>query len=334
VATFSPDLAQWLEAQTGIATIDVKDDDLFRAAQVGLGSLGFVHGVVIETVPLYRLLQRQETRTVDHLDVANALGTLTTRQFHLPVAERPYHFQLVLHPYPRAGAASAFSTMYWKVPADNLQPNAPGPVEPELASDLMGLIANLSGTVDLPGTTELIRHFLDGQLAARYKPGHGHTGFPGEIFGPTSLPPGHGTSTEIVVALGEAQATVDAIYDVLRQEAGEGRHLLGAIGVRFVPQTRALLGMNVHPMNCYVELPSIRNAEVEQIYRRVWATLDTRGINYTLHWGQRLHLTRARIDAYFGNRAARWVQARTSLLSTARARAVFGAPLLAEVGLV
>lgn len=334
VATFSTDLAEWLEDQTGIATVDIKDDQLFRAAQVSLGSLGFVQGVVIETVPIYRLLQRQETRPVDHVDVTSALATLSTRQFHLPVAERPYHFQLVLHPYPTSGAPTAFSTMYWKVPADNLQPNSPGPVEPDLASDLMGLVASLSATVDLPGSTELIRHFLDGQLAARYKLGHGHTGFPGEIFGPTSLPPGHGTSTEIVVALGDAQKTIDAVYEVLHHEAGQGRHLLGAIGVRFVPQTQALLGMNVHPMNCYVELPSIRNAEVEQIYHRVWAALDAKKINYTLHWGQRLALSRHRLDAYFGNRAARWVQARNSLLTTARARAVFGAPLLAEVGLI
>lgn len=334
VATFSPDLSQWLQAQTGITTTDVKDDELFRAAQVSLGSLGFVHGVVLETVPMYRLLQRQETRSVDHIDVKSALATLTTRQFHLPVAEKPYHFQLVLHPYPDPGAPSAFCTMYWKVPAHNVQPTSPGPVEPDLASDLMGLIANLSGIVNLPGSTELVRHFLDGQLAARYRPGHGHTGFPGEIFGPTSLPPGHGTSTEIVVALSEAAGTIDAIYDVLHQQAGQGHHLLGAIGVRFVPQTQALLGMNVHPMNCYIELPSIRNAEVEQLYRRVWAALDAKAINYTLHWGQRLDLDRARLDAYFGSRAARWVQARKTLLTTARARAVFGAPLLAEVGLV
>lgn len=334
IATFSDDLAQWLEAQTGLTTVDVKDDDLFRAAQVSLGSLGFVHGVVLESVPLYRLLQRQETRTVDHADVASALATLTTRPFHLPVAERPYHFQLVLHPYPRPGAPSAFCTMYWKVPADNFHPTSPAPVEPDLASDSMGLIASLSGVVDLPGSTELIRPFLDEQLAARYKPGHGHTGFPGEIFGPTSLPPGHGTSTEIVVSLPEAQKTIDTIYEVLRREAGQGRHLLGAIGVRFVPQTQALLGMNVHPMNCYIELPSIRNPEVEQVYRKVWSGLAGQGINYTLHWGQRLELNRDRVDAYFGGRAARWVQARNALLPTARARAVFGAPLLAEVGLV
>lgn len=332
-APFSADLALWLAAQTGIPTVDTPDDDLFQAARVGLGSLGLVQGVVVETVPLYRLVQRQESRVRDHTDVIQALTKLNTRAFHLPIGERPYHFQLVLHPYPTSQSQAAFATMYWKVPADNLHPTSPAPVEPELASDLMGLIASLSNTVDLPGSTELLRPFLDSQLADRYKPGHGHTGFPGEIFGPTSLPPGHGTSTEIVVALGQAKATIDLIYDVLASEASKGHHLLGAIGVRFVPQTQALLGMNVHPMNCYIELPSIRNDEVEKLYRLLWAAMDAKAINYTLHWGQRLSLTRARIDAYFGSRAARWVQARNTLL-TPRAKAVFGAPLLAEVGLV
>lgn len=332
-AYFTDDLAHWLQTETGLPTDAIADDDLFHAALVSLGSLGIVHGVVLEAVPLYRLLQRQELRTLRHPDVQGALSTLATRPFHTPIAERPYHFQLVLHPYPEPGSPAAFCTMYWKVPSTVSHPTSPAPVEPDLSSDVMGLIASLSNTVDLPGSTELIRHFLDDQLAHRYKPGHGHTGFPGEIFGPTSLPPGHGTSTEIVVALEDATVAVDTIYEVLQREASHGKHLLGAIGLRFVPKTRALLGMNIHAMNCYIELPSIANDEVESIYRKVWAALQSGGTGYALHWGQRLQFSRAQLDTYYGDRTLRWAKARHAILSSPKARQVFATPLLAEVGL-
>lgn len=40
-------------------------------------------------------------------------------------------------------------------------------------------------------------------------------------------------------------------YYVRGQNAG--RHFLGAVAVRFVPQTNALLGMNINEKNCYIE---------------------------------------------------------------------------------
>jgi hypothetical protein len=91
--------------------------------------------------------------------------------------------------------------------------------------------------------------------------------------------------------------------------------------------------MNIHAMNAYIEMPSIRNDEVLGIYRTFWDALERADVPFTCHWGQLHGMTEARLQKYFGNRPARWKAARDRLLPSAVARTVFSAPLLAEVGL-
>jgi len=108
--------------------------------------------------------------------------------------------------------------------------------------------------------------------------------------------------------------------------------LLGAVGVRFVPQTKALLGMNVNAMNTYIELPSIRNDRVVSLYRAVWDGLERAGIGFTCHWGQLHALDETRLRRYFGTRVDDWKTARARLLDET-GRRVFAASTLSEVGL-
>jgi hypothetical protein len=149
--------------------------------------------------------------------------------------------------------------------------------------------------------------------------------FPGQAFGPTTLPPGIGLSTEIVVDQQNAVAALRAVLAAMQSERTHGRHLLGAIGVRFVPKTQALLGMNIHSMNCYMELGSLADPGVPQVHKACWAALDRAGIGYTCHWGQQHQLDLAHVNAYFGERVARWTAARAKILSTPTARTVFSA---------
>jgi hypothetical protein len=86
-------------------------------------------------------------------------------------------------------------------------------------------------------------------------------------------------------------------------------------------------------MNCYIELPSIRNAEVVGIYRRWWDALEAAGVVFTCHWGQLHGMTSAGLNRYFGTRVATWKEARDTILASADARRVFSSPMLAELGL-
>jgi hypothetical protein len=199
----------------------------------------------------------------------------------------------------------------------------------------MGLIASLAnalGGVLSPLTTFVLQGILSSQLTSRYEGSDGAQLFPGLIFGPTALPPGAGASTEIVVDLADAERAIQIVRDVITENASQGRHLLGAIGIRFVPRTRSLLGMNIAARNCYIELPSIRNDDVLNVYRDCWSRLRNQGVRFTCHWGQLHGLTAEQVSDYFGDRVDRWKTARRALLSD-EGRQIFGAPLLAEVGL-
>jgi hypothetical protein len=327
--------ADWLATETGIPTQMVRDDDMFGAALVSLGSMGFVFSVVLEAVPLYRLERVTSFQQLDSSVLWKLIGDLDTSLIHPNRDDAPYHFDIVMHPYPEAGRIAAYATCLFKTSAAGVPFSSPDPLPPDLATDNMGLIGSISdalGILDSPLTTGVLQDVIADQLSTRFGNADGTVAFPGQFFGPTTLPPGNGASTEIVVDQREAETVIRLILDVLERNAALGRHLLGAIGIRFVPRTKSLLGMNTAEMNCYIELPSIRNKDVLQIYADCWRMLRDQNIRFTCHWGQLHGLTPAQVVDYFGNRAQRWKSAREQLLDE-RARVVFGAPLLAEVGL-
>lgn len=328
-------IGPWLQGQTGIPTQNLANDAAFRAAQVALGSLGFVFAVVLETVPLYRMRYVSVPRPWSDPAVWSAIRTLNTTPFHpAGIVQTPDHFDMLMHPYPPGGNdPGVLLTMMWKTRA-NMPPMAsPLPAIPRASSDLMGMIAGLANALGNALTAPIALPFLRDLISEQIElvPANGER-FPGQMFGPTSLPPGVGASTEIIVNQHDAERALRIVYGILRERATQGDFLLGAIGVRFVPETKAHLGMNIHPMNCYIELPSIRNDTVLSIYREVWDTLEDRGIAYTCHWGQLHGMNPTRLRAYFGSRVDDWKTARHGLLGET-GRRVFGSPILAEVGL-
>jgi hypothetical protein len=329
------EFADWLTTETGIVTQMIRDDDVFGAALVSLGSMGFVFSVVLETVPLYRLERATSVQRIDSSVLWKVIGDLDTSLMHPDRDDVPYHFDIVMHPYPEQGRIAAYATCLWKASADGVPFTSPDPLPPDTATDNMGLIGSLSdalGVLAGPLTTAVLQDVIGNQLETRYGNAHGTVAFPGEYFGPTTLPPGNGASTEIVVDHADAERAIRLVLDVLDRNAAFGRHLLGAIGIRFVPRTKSLLGMNIADMNCYIELPSIRNKDVLQVYADCWKMLRDQKVGFTCHWGQLHGLTPDQITDYFGDRAKRWKAARQQILDE-RARVVFGAPLLAEVGL-
>ncbi len=324
---------EWLRRETGLFVTRVDDDELFAAAQVSLGSLGFVHGVVVEAEPIYSLRRRIVNRSFGDPEVWDALTDLDTKRFHSDIAEDPFHFEVVFNPHPIEGRPGAFVKLFWKEPGDAAPHDSPMPVAPDMASDNMGLIASISDGLDGPLSSLAVRLLIADQLERRYKPGDRAPQVPGMVFGPSGLPPGHGASTEVAVEVSKTRKALEALYAILLREGARGRHLLGAVAVRFVPKTSSLLGLNIHARNAYIELPSIRNAEVLDIYRQWWDALEAERIPFACHWGQLHGMNPQRLQSYFGDRAQRWRAARDRIVLDDVGKRVFSSPLLAEVGL-
>ena len=94
----SDDFINWLGAEA------IKDDDMFNAAVVSFGSFGFIHGVLIETEPIF-LLEQYRTgnivyndalkQAINHLDFSGILNELPAP----PVAAEKelYHFEILVN---------------------------------------------------------------------------------------------------------------------------------------------------------------------------------------------------------------------------------------------
>jgi hypothetical protein len=325
------DFGDWLGVETGIPTETVRDDTVFAAAQVSLGSLGVVHGVVLEAEPLYGLRRQVIPFDIRDARLGRAIETLDTRPLHPHRPERPFHFEVVLSPYPPAGGG-AFVVLMWKEPAAS-PPIAPPPKDPDLSVDIFNLIGLLSSLIRDPAGGQAIENLVNVVLAERYAARDDEPRSPGEVFGPTTVPPGNGTSTEIAVAHEHSAAAFNAIYAAFAAEAAAGRHHLGAFGVRFVPRgTGALLGMNQSAMTTNIEIAGIQTLDAPWIFNRCWRALDLAGIPFACHWGQQGGHTPLRVLRYFGANTTKWRLARAVLLSAA-ARDVFASRILASAGL-
>ncbi|MGD0679234.1 MAG: hypothetical protein ABSC94_27890 [Polyangiaceae bacterium] len=327
---FSPAMAAWFQSQTTIPTQDLADDDLFNAAIVGLGGLGFVHSVVVETVPIYQLSGQTVARTLDDAAIWNAIDTLDTTA--LVPTPNPDFFTVVFSPYAPNGSTGAYATVLWKKPP-TVPWTAPAPVPSATSTDLARLLSALIPKIDSSIDERLIGDIVADVTGTQYKAGTVAPTFPGTYFGPTTLPEGDGRSSEVIVDHANARAAISTVIQALQSEAQHGRHLLGGIGVRFVPKTTALLGPNQAAMNTYIEFPSLDSTETSAIHTAVWNALRTARIPFTCHWGQEYGMDASSIRAFFGNNVGRWMAARARLLPTPAARAVFTNPLLAQLDL-
>jgi hypothetical protein len=336
-APFLPSAAQWLESKTKVPTRYVADDRAFAAALVSLGSFGFVFGVLVEATRLYRFQIKRLKRPADDSVVRKAIESLDTRKLHPQITETPHHFDVVMHPYPLLGKPNWFATLMWKRSPDGAEYQPPLQGIARTSSDTIGLIGALVQKFSVPIVGPIALSFVSDQIHSQLdgdaEPEDSQF-FAGQVFGPTTLPAGTGASTEIIVDHQLALPALDLVYETLREQAlNHSRYLLGCVALRFVPKTRALLGMNQFDMNCYIELPSIRNGDVIAIYNAIWNKLEERGINFTCHWGQLNCFTPARVTRFFGPNATAWKQERRKLLGSEDALQVFASPILQEAGL-
>jgi hypothetical protein len=325
------DLSLWLDFPTEL----VSDDALFGAAQVHLGSLGLVLNAVVETRALYFW---NEVRT-PHADAA--WRRVLAEQSPASVAghaKNPSYLQVVLNPFTplpvesqRAWVMSMTDTLFTNQTDVETRPEASVAPNP----DLMEILADLVDFDDITFTDAAIRKRLTSELIGRYgSKKQTRKGLPGVVFGPTALPRGRGASVEFVVDGAQAEAAALAIMLALNAQRKSGNQFMGAIGIRFVKGSSALLAPNARAMSCFLELPGIRTKEIPAIYAACGSALTNQGIAFGCHWGQHLVDIKRSLTTWWGpERTQAWRDARAQLLPDANARLVFASPVLKTAGL-
>ncbi|HXK19395.1 MAG TPA: hypothetical protein VNG33_16405, partial [Polyangiaceae bacterium] len=284
-AQAAADLTNWL----GFPTTLRSDDTLFAAAQVHLGSLGILLNAVVETRPLYFWTEVTSAHSDDAWRRVLAEQSPASVAGHSPT---PNYLQVVLNPYQTypAGSKNAWVISMTDAPFTN-QTDVDTRVEAAFTPnpDLLSLLSTLEDTDDLDLTDLPIRMKLTSELIDRYGDGiRTRRALPGVIFGPSGLPRGRGASVEFVVDGGQAEPAASLLLEALAAEYADGRQFMGAIGIRFVKGSSALLAPNARPMSCFLELPGIRTDEVPRIYDTCGNALARHGVAFGCHWGQYL----------------------------------------------
>ena len=300
----------------------VQDDELFNAALMSFGSFGFIHGVMLETEPLYLLeWYRQQLPYNESLQHIMATLDFSKATFKPHGNERPFHFQVVVNPYDMKDGIYV-TTIYKRPYTPHYKPwirdftkAGPGDDAPAFLGKLAATVPHLSPVV----VNQLVK--------TTYAPFEGYWGTSGEIFYNTDAR-GKICSTAFGIPIRYVN-DVQALLMELNQTAGP---FAGVFAYRYVKASKATLSFTPFEPTCVVEIDGAESEVSMRYYRAVWQALLQRNIPHAYHWGKMHNLNAATVKHLFGNKRRQWLEARSKLLPPQTIK-VFNNTALLELGL-
>ncbi|RIV18057.1 FAD-binding protein [Fibrisoma montanum] len=331
----SPAFTDWL----GVTDV-LRDDDLFNAAVVSFGSFGFIHGVMLQTEPLFWLKAYSNDRVVYNDDLKRAMTQLdfsglqtALRLPTQPDGGEPYHFQMIVNPHqfdvtgtnPAHGAFIRILNKHTVKPAGAVPP----PPKPGFVygDDTMGLIQTLLDKLR-PFSARLVPAMVNALYPQALENTDGWVGTMADFFGYTNIR-GKASSAAIGIDATDSPRVLEEIIELNKQSA-----FPGVLGLRWVRQTPATLGFTRFPVTCVLELDGIESTPTRQFLQKTWNRLETLGIPYTLHWGKvNFNLDAQRVRNMYGDASVdAWLLARNQLLDN-DTRKVFTNEFMERCGL-
>jgi hypothetical protein len=331
----SPTKTVWLVPETGTATTDGfaaqlgavldKSDERFNAALVSFGSMGLVQGVLVQARRAFTL--RSFRRRLPYDDAfKQAVGTMDLARLpvpspamSLPVASL-FHYSVVIDPFhPEQGV---FVTAMYDQPCGpgSVPPN-PGGVAP--GDELYGKLGTLLDL--LPGVIPSAVSFL---VKGDQKDHTDVCGALDDHFAATETR-GKAAGVGVSVATTDAIGALDMMIEINRAHGP----FPCILALRFVPGTQATLGFTRFPQTCVIDIDGPFSTRTRSYFARIWQALHDSGIDYGLHWGKVIGLSAAETLRLYGDRVARWKEARRQLLPEPAVREVFRNAFLDELGL-
>jgi hypothetical protein len=316
-----------------------RDDDLFNSALVGFGSFGFIHGILLETEPIY-LLEKYTSANIPYNDTLkqaiNEWKFDALNEF-LPFPPESagrslYHFEVLVNPH-RFAVNDASKGLYLKVlyktpyRTDYPKPEVPGG-KFQYGDDLLGVIETILDNIGKKLTQKLVPPLVTKLFPLAFAANEQATGTIGEIFTNTRFR-GKAASAAIAIDTANASRAIEEIVQLNTQTP-----FPGALALRFVKGTQATLGFTRFEKTCVLEMDGVESATSRRFFSSVWDRFEQIGLPYTLHWGKiNFNLTEARIRQMYGDTAVnKWLAARHKLLDEATQK-VFTNEFMERTGL-
>ena len=323
---------EWLGAER------ISDDDVFNAAVVSFGSFGFIHGVLLETAPIFLLEEHRQAvaytdalrQTLNHLQFDAIKDSLPYPQ--LPPGKSIYHFEVLINPHKfeeENKEKGVFLKFFYKTPFTAHYPKRPRISDGfEYGDNTLGLIQTILDTLGPTLSAALVPPLVNKLLPLVFQPAPVAYGTIGETFCNTRFR-GKACSAAIGLRAEDASRVVEEIVALNKQHP-----FAGAVAFRYVKSTTALLGFTQYPTTCVLEMDGVDSAHTRKFLQAVWTRLQMLQIPFTLHWGKINFILNAQLvrQMYGEEKVARWIAARHRLLD-APSRAVFNNPFLEKIGL-
>ncbi|SFC90408.1 FAD-binding protein [Spirosoma endophyticum] len=329
----SPTRHVWLERKSYPVVSDsflqkigaepVRDDDLFKAALVSFGSFGFIHGVMIETVPLFLYETYRRRMPIDAV-LEESMKTLDFTHLSLPFTnEDPYHFQVVINPYD-LGEGAYVTTMYKRDYTDDYPRPSISPPGVAPGDDAPSFIGGLTQVI--PAVVPMVVNALTRQ---QYPVFEKVFGTHGEIFSSTSF---HGKLLSAAVSIPSDKVS-DVISLLLAHNDTTGP-FTGIFAFRYVKGTDATLGFTKFPKTCVLELDGIFSDKTTSFCTTFWDKLEAAGIPFAFHWGKMLDLTKTRLRTMYSSASVdAWIKARNTLMKDKNSLKLFTNDVMKQWGL-
>jgi hypothetical protein len=313
----------------------IRDDNLFNAALVSLGSFGFIHGVLLEGED--RFLLKRYIKRVSKADAMKLAGTMDFENSTVKIPgeldaagkpTRPYHFKVFINPY--VDEADYVIELIYKKPFRSDYPDPVPIMKTSIYRDLIVLFTSIAERCkgSIPKIIQLLHKSILPPIDMEA------TGTVAEIFWDA---PYQGPAFACAVGINSSDApkALDLLIALARKEGP----VPGIYAMRFVKQSNAMLAFTKFPITCMLEIDGLnwtpRNnmISLHQFCTRTVEVLKQNNIPFTLHWGKNANWSfPGLVNHMYGDKALLWKKCRSSLL-TKETAALFSNNFLNETGL-
>ncbi len=317
----------------------IRNDELFNAALVGLGSFGFIHGVVIEAEDRF-LLKRyvRKIKKETALKLATSLD-FKNSEFKIPQETddngkglRPYHYKIFINPYNdqdeyiiEAIYKKKYDTEYKEKHGD------PVPFMKEfIYRDLIYLLIKISENFP-----KIIPKFIEALSSAILpKEDKVIVGKLSEIFWDAGYQ-GRAFACSFGVDHKDSARALKVLTDLAKNEGP----IPGIYAMRFIKKSDALLSFSKFPFTCMIEIDGIqwkgsnKLISLDDFAKRMIEVLKAANIPFTIHWGKNAAWNFPNlVNHMFPINANKWKDLRNALLSEEMTE-LFSNDFLKTVGL-
>ena len=344
-----PDTHVWLERASYPVASDklidwlgatpLRDDALFNSALVSFGSFGIIHGIMLETEPLYLLKEYRIGNIVYSDELMDAFATLDIDRLKTLLPGMPdntaghelYHMDINMNPYAvtKGGNTGMYVFLFYKVPVPAGHVVSHGGIhDPAPSPEFIWMMKNLLTALGGDLSYNHVRNATTREFEKNIRPATDIPKSIGSIFRDTRFT-GNIASFALAVATADLPRCLEQILDEISINA-----FAGAVAVRFVKGTRATLGFTKFEHTCVVEMDGLDSKANHKVFANVIRRLELNNIAYTIHWGKlNGPLNADRVKNIYGiDKLREWKLSRERLL-TPEVRAVFTNDFMIRFGL-